>query len=49
MKTIIIILETDSDETIDAIRKDIETEISCCYNVFNVKEIDEVFDWYEYT
>lgn len=48
MKTIIVILETDSDETIDAIRKDIEMEISCCYNEFNVKEIDEVFDSYEY-
>lgn len=48
MKTIILILETDSDETIDAIRKDIEMEISCCYNIFNVKEIGEVFDSYEY-
>lgn len=49
MKTIILILETDSDETMDAIRTDIEMEISCCYNVFVVKEIGEVFDWYEYT
>ena len=48
MRHIILILETDSDETIEAIRKDIEMEISCCYNIFNVKEIDEVFDWYEY-
>ena len=47
-RTIIVILETDTDETIKQIRTDIENEISCCYNTFNVREIEEVFDWYEY-
>lgn len=47
-RTIIVILKTDSDEDIKLIRKDLECEISCCYNWFDVKEIDEVFDWYEY-
>ena len=37
-----IIIKTDSEETVEQIRKDIEYELSCCYNTIEVKGTIEI-------
>ena len=41
MRKIIIVLTTDSKDTIDFIRKDLKSEINCCSNTYEVKSIEE--------
>lgn len=38
---IIIKIETNSKESFDLIKEDIERELSCCWNSFDVIEISE--------
>lgn len=40
MKKVIIILSTDSDESDEAIKNDLEQEINCCWNFFTFEKIE---------
>ena len=41
MRIIIVKIETDSEESLDLIKDDIEQELSCCWNWFDKVEISE--------
>ena len=41
MRTITVKIETDSEESFDLIKYDIEQELSCCWNLFDKVEISE--------
>lgn len=41
MRKICIELETDSEESLEAIKQDLKMEISCCYNNFEISSIKE--------
>lgn len=41
MRTITVKIETDSEESFDFIKDDIEQELSCCWNWFDKVEISE--------
>ncbi len=41
MRTITVKIETDSEESLNLIKDDIEQELSCCWNWFNKVEISE--------
>lgn len=41
MRTIIVKIETDSEEPFELIKDDIEQELSCCWNWFDKVEIFE--------
>lgn len=36
MRKILIEIETDSEESISTLKQDLQTEISCCWNSFDV-------------
>lgn len=42
MKRLFIIIDTDSEEELEVIKKDIEMELSCCWNTFTLRDIYEV-------
>lgn len=41
MRTITVKIETNSEESFDLIKADIEQELSCCWNCFVIVEISE--------
>lgn len=41
MRTITIKIETDSEAAFNLIKEDLEQEISCCWNWFDIVEIFE--------
>lgn len=43
MRKIIIEIETDSKESIGTLKQDLESEISCCWNSFDVESM-KVFE-----
>ena len=40
-RTIVIEVETDSEDSLASIKKDIEAELNCCFNSYDVVEISE--------
>lgn len=42
MRIITVKIETDSEESFDFIKADIEQELSCCWNMFDKVEIFEL-------
>lgn len=40
-RTIVIEVETDSEDSLASIKRDIEAELNCCCNSYDVVEISE--------